>query len=107
METPMNASKPLTFAASLLIASAGVVGIRAYANASAQRVLPAAVGAAAQPIHTLPTIVVRPTRADYERAFGGSARAGTSKGFDAATLQGTDIDMPYYSFAAKPAVGSR
>lgn len=100
----MNASKPLTFAASLLIASAGVAGIRAYANASAQRVVPAAVGAAAQPIQTLPTIEVRPTAADYDRAFGG--KGGGSKGLDAASLEGTGIDMPYYSFA-KPAVGVR
>jgi hypothetical protein len=102
----MNASKPLTFAASLLIASAGVAGIRAYANASAQRVLPAAVGAAAQPIQTLPTIEVRPTAADYERAFGHSTAGGGSKGLDTASLEGTGIDMPYYSFA-KPAVGVR
>jgi len=101
----MNASKPLTFAASLLIASAGVAGIRAYANASAKRVLPAAVGAAAQPILTLPTIEVRPTAADYERAFGD--KGGSSKGLDAASIEGSDIDMPYYSFAAKPAVGVR
>lgn len=97
----MNASKPLTFAASLLIASAGVAGIRAYANASAQRVVPAAVGAAAQPIQTLPAIEVRPTPADYERAFGPG-----SKGLDSASLEGGGIDMPYYSFA-KPAVGVR
>ena len=102
----MNASKPLTFAASLLIASAGIAGIRAYANASAQRVLPAAVGTAAQPLKTLPTIVVRPTAADYERAFGHAARAGGSKGLDSASLEGTAFDMPYYSFA-EPAVGVR
>jgi len=101
----MNASKPLTFAASLLIASAGVAGIRAYANASAQRVVPAAVGAAAQPIQTLPAIEVRPTAADYERAFGPTP-AGGSKGLDSASLEGSGIDMPYYSFA-KPAVGIR
>lgn len=100
----MNATKPLTFAASLLIASAGVAGIRAYANASAQRVVPAAVGTAAQPIQTLPTIEVRPTAADYDRAFG--RKGGGSKGLDAASLEGTGIDMPYYSFA-KPAVGVR
>ncbi|MGN6313694.1 MAG: hypothetical protein ACTHMO_08040 [Rhodanobacteraceae bacterium] len=104
----MNASKPLTFAASLLIASAGIVGIRAYANASAQRVLPAAVGTTAQPqpLQTLPAIVVRPTAADYERAFGHAAHASGSKGLDSASLEGTGIDMPYYSFA-EPAVGVR
>lgn len=103
----MNATKPLTFAASLLIASAGVAGIRAYANASAQRVVPAAVGAAAQStIQTLPAIEVRPTAADYERAFGQSGNASVSKGLDTASLEGTGIDMPYYSFA-KPAVGVR
>jgi hypothetical protein len=103
----MNIVKPLTFAASLLIASAGVAGIRAYANASAKRVLPAAVGASALPIRTLPTIEVRPTAADYERAFGPSASTGGSKGLDSASLEGAGIDMPYYSFAAKPAVGLR
>ena len=102
----MNASKPLTFAASLLIASAGIAGIRAYANASAQRVVPAAVGAAAQPIQTLPVIEVRPTAADYERAFGHATAGGGAKGLDTASLEGTGIDMPYYSFA-KPAVGVR
>ena len=100
----MNATKPLTFAASLLIASAGVAGIRAYANASAQRVLPAAVGAATQPIQTLPAIEVRPTAADYERAFGHPAGNARSRGLDSASLEGTGIGMPYYSFAAKPAV---
>jgi hypothetical protein len=104
----MNASKPLTFAASLLIASAGIAGIRAYANASAQRVLPAAVGSAAQPVQTMPTIVVRPSAADYERAFGRAAHGGGgSKGLDSASLEGNGIDMPYYSFAAEPAVGVR
>lgn len=103
----MNATKPLTFAASLLIASAAVAGIRAYANASAHRVLPAAVGTAAQPIRTLPTIEVRPTAADYERAFGHSTSTGGPHGLDSASLEGSEIDMPYYSFAAKPAVGVR
>ena len=103
----MNVLKPLTFAASLLIASAGVAGIRAYANASAQRVLPAAVGTAAQPIQTLPTIVVRPTAAQYQQICGKPAPSRGSKGLDAASLEGSDIDMPYYSFAAKPAVGVR
>lgn len=102
----MNATKPLTFAASLLIASAGVAGIRAYANASAKRVLSSAVGASALPIHTLPTIEVRPTAADYERAFGHSPQPGGSKGLDTTSLEGSGIDMPYYSFA-KPAVGVR
>ena len=102
----MNIAKPLTFAASLLIASAGIAGIRAYANASAKRVLPAAVGAAVLPIRTLPTVEVRPTAADYERAFGASAHGGGTKGLDAASLEGAGIDMPYYSFA-KPAVGVR
>jgi hypothetical protein len=102
----MNIVKPLTFAASLMIASAGIAGIRAYANASAQRVLPAAVGAT-QPIQTLPAVEVRPTAADYERAFGHSVRAGGSKGLDAASLESNGMDMPYYSFAAQPAVGIR
>lgn len=102
----MNATKPLTFAASLLIASAGIAGIRAYANASAQRVVPAAVGAAVQTIQTLPAVEVRPTAADYERAFGHPASAIVTKGLDTASLEGTGIDMPYYSFA-KPAVGVR
>jgi hypothetical protein len=89
-----------------LIASAGVAGIRAYANASAQRVLPAAVGVATpSAIQTMPTIEVRPTPADYERAFGRGG--GGSKGLDAASVEGTGIDMPYYSFAAKPTVGVR
>lgn len=95
----MNASKPLTFAASLLIASASVAGIRAYANASASAVLPAAV--AAQTLQTLPTITVRPTRAELETAFGQAVKdSSTATG-------GADLDMPYYSFATRHAVSSR
>lgn len=98
----MNASKPLIFAASLLIASAGVAGIRAYANASASSVLPAAVGTQIDAIQTLPVITVRPSRADYERAFGHAAKDN-----DSAAVGGASFDMPYYSFAAKPVVGTR
>ncbi|MBS0432013.1 MAG: hypothetical protein JSS21_06365 [Proteobacteria bacterium] len=100
----MNASKTLTFAASLLIASAGVAGIRAYANASAGRVLPAAVGTQTQTVQTLPTVEVRPTRAELEEAFGHSA--GGSGSLGAATPGGGDFDMPYYSFAAKSVIGN-
>ncbi|MGH8211963.1 MAG: hypothetical protein ACREPP_01890 [Rhodanobacteraceae bacterium] len=102
----MNASKTLTFAASLLIASAGVAGIRAYANASAEGVLPAAVGTQTQPVQTLPEIVVRPTRAELEEAFGRTG-GDDEKGDESASLGGADIDMPYYSFAARPVVGTR
>ena len=102
----MNASKTLTFAASLLIASAGIAGIRAYANASAKNVLPAAVGTEAQPIQTLPEIVVRPTHAEMEQAFGHTG-GSDEKGYESASLGGADIDMPYYSFAARPAVRNR
>jgi hypothetical protein len=102
----MNASKTLTFAASLLIASAGVAGIRAYANASAKDVLPAAVGTQTQAVQTLPEIVVRPTQAELDQAFGRTG--GTDeKGDESASLGGADIDMPYYSFAARPVVGTR
>lgn len=102
----MNASKTLTFAASLLIASAGVAGIRAYANASAKGVLPAAVRTQTQAVQTLPEIVVRPTPTELEEAFGHAA-GGDEKGDESASLGGADIDMPYYSFAARPVVGTR
>lgn len=101
----MNASKPLTFAASLLLASAGIAGIRAYANASAGNVLPAAVGSQAQPIQTLPAIVVRPTRSEMEQAFGHSGSSSAS-GYGSAAPGGADFDMPYYSFAAKSVIGN-
>ncbi|HJU07039.1 MAG TPA: hypothetical protein VJ727_00965 [Rhodanobacteraceae bacterium] len=103
----MNASKTLTFAASLLIASAGVAGIRAYANASANSVLPAAVGVQTQPVQTLPEIVVRPTQAELDQAFGHTGGSAGEKGYESASLGGADIDMPYYSFAARPVVGNR
>ncbi|HJU27279.1 MAG TPA: hypothetical protein VJ722_11420 [Rhodanobacteraceae bacterium] len=103
----MNASKTLTFAASLLIASAGVAGIRAYANASASRVLPAAVGEQPQAVQTLPEIVVRPTKAELEQAFGHSRGGSDQKGYESASVGGADFDMPYYSFAAQPMVGNR
>ena len=101
----MNASKPLIFAASLLIASAGIAGIRAYANASAGNVLPAAVGAKVQPIQTLPTIEVRPTPAQLEEISGQSG-GGSASVHGSAALGGADFDMPYYSFAAKSVIGN-
>lgn len=100
----MNASKPLTLAASLLIASAGIAGIRAYANASASNVLPAAVGSHVQPIQTLPAIVVRPSRAQMDEISGKSGSSAGGSG--SAALGGADFDMPYYSFAAKSVIGN-
>lgn len=97
----MNIVKPLIFVASLLIASAGIAGVRAYANASASSVLPAAIGAQPETIRTLPTITVHPTRAQLDRV-DASRKGGTQ-----AAIGGAAFDMPYYSFAAQPAVGSR
>ncbi|MER3546064.1 MAG: hypothetical protein C4338_00120 [Rhodanobacteraceae bacterium] len=102
----MNVSKTLTFAASLLITCAGTAGIRAYANAAAGSVLPAAVGDQLQPVQTLPEILVRPTRAELEQAFGHSA-GGNEKGYESASLGSADIGMPYYSFATLKVVGKR
>ncbi|MEO7148624.1 MAG: hypothetical protein ABIY40_01580 [Rhodanobacteraceae bacterium] len=96
----MNAAKPLTFAAALLISTAGIAGIRAYANASARSVLPAVISA--ENIQTLPTITVHPSRAQIEAIHGHAV-----KGTDSTAVGSTDFDMPYYSFAAKPIVGSR
>ena len=101
----MNASKPLIFVASLLIASAGMAGIRAYANASASRVVPAAVGSQPQPIQTLPEIVVRPTREQLEQASSQSGGSSASV-YGSAAAGGADFDMPYYSFAAKSVIGN-
>ncbi len=85
----MNASKPLTFAAALLISTAGIAGIRAYANSLARSVLPAAVSVSTPAIQTLPTITVRPTRAQIEAIHGHVA-----KGTDSAAVIGADFGMP-------------
>lgn len=92
----MNASKPLTLAASILITVAGMAGIDLYAHAGL-RGSPAPEMSARDPIPTLATIVVRPTPAELRAAFGPA-------GNPSANLRGGyDPGMPYYSFAANPA----
>ncbi len=103
----MNVAKTLTFAASLLIASAGVAGIRAYTNASAGRVLPAAVSQQSEPMQTMPEIVVRPTPAEMQQAFGHAEGGLSTKGYESASSGGSDLDMPYYSFATRSVAGNR
>lgn len=105
----MNASKSLTFASALLIAIAGIAGIRAYANAAVNARLPIVTNSTVQPTQVMPTIVVRPSPEDYRRAFGHASAANTSPTMrtEPVALGRADIDMPYYSFAAKPVVGVR
>ena len=89
----MNPSKPLIFAAACLITVAGVAGIRAYADTASRTAIPRP--AEMDGIPTLPTIEVRPTRAQLEavrRENAGIAAIGGAASFD----------MPYYSFAVQP-----
>lgn len=105
----MNASKSLTFASALFISIAGIAGIRAYANAAVHARLPIVTDSTIQPIQVMPAIVVRPSPEDYRRAFGHASVANTSTTTRTkpVALGSTGIDMPYYSFAAKPVVGVR
>lgn len=100
----MDKNQVVAIAGAFLIASAGVTGVRAWANASARATLqePAA---SVQNIQTLSPIEVRPTReqlrmlhpqASHARSSGPSLGGG-----------GIAMDMPYYSFGVSAARASR
>ena len=91
----MNPNKLVAIAGAFLIASAGVAGIRAWANASASaRML--SPSADVEAIQTLPTITVRPTRAELDAARHPAAHAAAGEA--QVSGGGVALDMPYYSF---------
>ena len=96
----MDTNKLTAIIGAVLIASGAVAGIRAWANASAGEML-LAPQAELQAVQTLPTITVRPTRAQLEQ-LGLSHRAAQpqAKAGDARIGGGAAMDMPYYSFGA-------
>jgi len=100
----MDTNKLVAIAGSFLIASGGIAGVRAWANASASATL-RGPAAEVDAIQTLPEVVVRPTpqqlRALRPRASRTAAPVASAPG------GGSVLDMPYYSFAVQPTQASR
>lgn len=103
----MDTNKLTAIIGALLIASGGIAGVRAWANASASATMHAP-DADVQMIQTLPAITVRPTREQLQqldqvhRAVPrGNALGATAQG------GGIALDMPYYSFGMKSARASK
>ncbi|HET9834895.1 MAG TPA: hypothetical protein VFP88_00905 [Rhodanobacteraceae bacterium] len=93
----MDKNQIVAISGAFLIASAGVAGVRAWANASARAVMesPAAsVGV----IQTLPTITVRPTREQLQTLHPQASHESSSSSLLGGG--GFAMDMPYYSFGA-------
>lgn len=100
----MDKNQIVAIAGACLIASAGVAGVRAWANASARATLeePSAVVGS---IHTLAPIEVRPTREQLQMLHPQASRAPSSS--PALGGGGFAMDMPYYSFGVSAAHASR
>jgi hypothetical protein len=96
----MSTRKLYAFIATTLIAGAGSAGVAVYTNAKVGTTANAAVPATVQNIRTLPAITVRPSREELRRALGPDA------GRDSGSAGGSDVGMPYYSFAADRHAGS-
>jgi hypothetical protein len=101
----MDKNQIVAIAGAFLIASAGVAGVRAWANASARATLelPAA---SAESIQTLPAITVRPTREQLQMLRPQPSR-GAASGTATPGGGGFAMDMPYYSFGAAAMRASR
>ncbi|MEO6966973.1 MAG: hypothetical protein ABI132_00725 [Rhodanobacteraceae bacterium] len=102
----MNIRKTLTFAASFLIACAGVAGIRAWANTAAAKT-DTAPAAAVETIQTLPAITVRPTREQLDALRHHAPEAAQSGNGAGMAGGGIALDMPYYSFGMKATRASK
>lgn len=95
----MNPNKLIAIAGAFLIASAAVVGIRAWANASAHAMM-LTPAAAVDDMQTLPAITVHPTRAQMD-ALRREKTTGAEQASAASSGGGVAMDMPYYSFGIK------
>ena len=100
----MDKNQVAAITGAFLIASAGIAGVRAWANASARATLQEP-SAAVEGIHTLAPIEVRPTREQLQMLHPQTpqaARSGPTPGGG-----GFAMDMPYYSFGATAMRASR
>lgn len=86
-----------------LIATGGIAGVRAWANAAGAATL-RAPSAEVDNIHTLEPIEVRPTREQLQQLHPQARR---TEGSGSAPGGGVALDMPYYSFAVQPTQASR
>lgn len=96
----MDTNKLFATVGAFLIASGGVAAIRAYADASASALMHSP-GAEAETIQTLPTITVRPTRAEIDAARRGISHADAPQANIEVSGGGMALDMPYYSFGVQ------
>jgi hypothetical protein len=99
----MDKNQLFAITGAVLIATGGVAGVRAWANAAGAATL-RAPSAEVDNIHTLAPIEVRPTR-EQLRELHPQARAEQDS--DVAGGGGVALDMPYYSFAVMPMRASR
>ncbi|HEX6613118.1 MAG TPA: hypothetical protein VF022_04550 [Rhodanobacteraceae bacterium] len=99
----MDKNQIVAVTGAFLIASAGVAGVRAWANASARATLEEP-SAAVENIHTLAPIEVRPTREQLQMLHPQASRAASP---DSTSGGGFAMDMPYYSFGVSAEHASR
>jgi len=98
----MDKNQLFAITGAVLIATGGVAGVRAWANAAGAATL-RAPSAEVDNIHTLAPIEVRPTR-EQLRELHPQARAEQDSDVAGG---GVALDMPYYSFAVMPMRASR
>jgi hypothetical protein len=98
----MEKSQLFAIAGAGLIATGGIAGVRAWANAAGAATLHAP-SAEVDTIRTLEPIEVRPTREQLQQLRPQAQRAQGS----GVTGGGVAMDMPYYSFAVQPTRASR
>jgi hypothetical protein len=103
-EIIMDKNQVVAIAGAFLIASAGIAGVRAWANASARATMELP-SASADAIRTLPTITVRPTREQLQSLRPKTSHASSSS--SALGGGGFAMDMPYYSFGVSAARASK
>ena len=99
----MDKNQLFAIAGAVLIASGGVAGVRAWANAAGAATL-RSPSAEVGNIQTLAPIEVRPTR-EQLRQLHPQAQVEQGSGITAGG--GVAMDMPYYSFAVQPTRASR
>ena len=100
----MDKNQLVAIAGAILIASAGVAGVRAWANASA-RVTLEEPAASVESIRTLSPIEVRPTREQLQMLREQTSHAASPG--PALGGGGIAMDMPYYSFGVSATRASR
>ena len=99
----MDKNQLFAIAGAGLIATGGIAGVRAWANAAGAATL-RAPSAEVDNIRTLEPIEVRPTREQLQQL---RPQARRTQGSGVTAGGGVAMDMPYYSFAVQPTRASR